>query len=161
MAGKGRVTYCFGHQARWSLLHHDNSLFGPISTCDPLMAQLIGGQRGGGLVWEWHQILWFWWVSWPQSSLIIHQRPRTKIIWRRLCFYHNMWHWDNNKTQRQPQLHCAMRSWMGHAYLSSSEWRNLRSSLGFVYHPIPLSHPPPPGEFFPRIPAAVFGGFKG
>lgn len=49
---------------------------------------------------------------------------------------------------------------MGHAYLSSAEWRNLRSSLGFVYHPIPLSPPPPRENFFPGFLGLCLGGLR-
>lgn len=58
------------------------------------------------------------------------------------------------------EFHCVMCFWTRHAYLSLAEWRNLTSSLGFVYHPTPLSSPW--GEpFFPGFLRQCFGGREG
>lgn len=41
--------------------------------------------------------LWFWWVFWPQSSLIIYQKPGQRLSGIDYVFTTNTWHQDNKK----------------------------------------------------------------
>lgn len=77
-------------------------LFGPLSTCDLWMAQLIGGYRKAKGIWfdrgtKFYDSDGFLTSIFPNHS----SEAWTKIIWYRLCFYHNTWHQDNHKNKKK------------------------------------------------------------
>lgn len=123
-------------------------------------ARLIGVKEGRGIcfnsVTKFYDSNGFLTSIFPNHS----SEAWTKIIWYRLCFYHNTWHRDKKKNQSSQ--HCIVLCAFdisGHAHLSSAEGRNLRSTFGFVYHPVPLS---PPGRifFFPGFLRLCLGGLR-
>lgn len=134
----------------------------PLSTCDLWMAPLIGVKEGRGIcsnsVTKFYDSNGFLTSIFPNHS----SEAWTKIIWYRLCFYHNTWHQDKKKRGGQSSQRCIVLCAFdisGHAHLSSAEGRNLRSTLGFVHHPVPLS---PPGRifFFPGFLRLCLGGLR-
>lgn len=113
-----------------------------------LWSALIGVQEGKG-IWFDHGTKFYDTNGffWPQSSLII-LKPGQRLSGYRLCFSITPGQQQklNNKTSQASNVSLfAFAISKGYAHLTSDEWRNLRSTLGFVYHPIPLSSP---GEFF-------------
>lgn len=135
----------------------------PLSTCDLWMAPLIGVKEGRGIcsnsVTKFYDSNGFLTSIFPNHS----SEAWTKIIWYRLCFYHNTWHRDKKKRggTKQPTLHCIVCFWYLRTCTFIFCWREESQIYTWICSPSRSFVSPRENFFFPRIPAAVFGGFKG
>ena len=124
-------------------------------------ARLIGVKEGRGIcfnsVTKFYDSNGFLTSIFPNHS----SEAWTKIIWYRLCFYHNTWHRDKKKKPKQPTLHCTVCFWYLRTCTFIFCWREESQIYIWICLPSRSFVSPRENFFFPRIPAAVFGGFKG
>lgn len=138
--------------------------WGSVNYCLAWVVQLFGLRAGKGIWFKSTTTFSNLMVFWPQSSLL-NLMPGQRLSAYRLCFLHKSWHEgkrEGNNKHKAATVHCVPcfgDGWRDVCiYLPLNEWRNRRSTLGFVYHLIPLSASEE--FFFPGFLRLCLGGLK-